>query len=168
MTRFCKNEKHRFQIMLFQSERGTMLKRAAWSLSKNPTHLLSRSNVTFRISSVLSARPLKEGWGSWRWLTGSFISPSLSLNHIRPSLLSLESCHATVCRSTRLHPSRCLPTRYITCHPYLKEPSQIQGLPHTHTHTHPEHHERNEIWLLWMCAAKGAIEYVGEWGPLLW
>ena len=63
--------------------------------------LMPRSYVIFRISSVLSARLLgDEGWWRWRWrwglvamlgntcqrLTGSFISTSLSLTRVRPSL----------------------------------------------------------------------------------
>lgn len=57
--------------------------------------LMLRSYVIFRISSVLSVGPLEDG-RLWGWvvmvgnacqrLTGSFISTSLSLTRIRPSL----------------------------------------------------------------------------------
>ena len=146
--------------------------------------LMPRSYVIFRISSVLSARLLgDEGWWWWRGLlamlgntcqrlTGSFISTSLSLTRVRPSLYVRRAVKPQFAAQQLLcapppPPPPPPPSCYVTCHPYHKDPSQTRGLT-THTHTYPQRHGWNEIWLLWTRAGKGAIEYVGEWGPWRW
>ncbi len=104
--------------------------------------LMLRSYVIFRISSVLSAGPLgDEGW--WGLVvmvgntcyrqTGSFISTSLSLTRIRPSLYVRRAVMPQFAAQLLCAPPPSSPC-YVTCHPYHKDPSQTQVLTHTNTH----------------------------------
>lgn len=125
--------------------------------------MFGSSTAIFRISFVLSAVP-PQGWRMLGWRVGmsrrgdwrEALSPHLCHS---PSLdLSLQVRRAVMPQFAA--PLIRLPPRYVTCHPPHKDP------PHTHTHT--QLGGWNEIWMLYCEWRRGAIEYVGEWGLLLW